>query len=1582
LSKSIHDILAELREASMDERDKGDLFERLTKRWLEVDPSYSDFFEKVWLFPEWAQEVGKPKNDTGIDLVARERETGDYWAIQCKFYAENARLDKPEIDSFFTASGKNDFNGRIIFSTTDNWTSNAEAALENQRIPVTRIRVQDLDDSAVDWSSFSLNKDNQLQLQDKKSPRPHQLVAIEAAKKHYANADRGKLIMACGTGKTYTSLQIAEEMVPDGGTMLFLVPSIALLSQTLKEWKRESKRKITAYAVCSDSKIGKRKDDEDIQVPDLAYPATTNTDRLAWHFKHNRERKDGFTVIFSTYQSIQVVAEAQGAGVPDFDLIVCDEAHRTTGVTLAESDESSFVRVHDNHFIAGKKRLYMTATPRIYAEQSKTKAKEAEATLASMDDEKIYGEEFHRLNFGQAVSAGLLSDYKVLVLAVSEDHVSRQLQKLLTKDGELDLDDVTKIVGCYNGLRKHSSNDSDFLVDKQPMKTAVAFARSIRDSKKLAELFGVVTRELNVSEGDKKPLIAQVEHVDGTFNVLARNNKLDWLKDKSTQNTVRILSNARCLSEGVDVPALDAVLFLNARDSQVDVVQSVGRVMRKAEGKEYGYVILPITVPLGKTAEEALADNNRYKVVWQVLQALRSHDERFNAMVNKIELNGDTDERLKIIGVGGESDESETSDSAAKETAQMFDFFLDDWKDAILAKIVQKVGERTYWENWAKDVATIASDNISRITALLDDADAGVSREFEKFLQGLRNNLNPHVSEADAIEMLAQHLITKPVFEALFEGYEFTKLNPVSVAMQSMVDILQKQSLDFDTARLADFYTSVRARAEGITDGAAKQKIVKELYEKFFKLAFSSTSERLGIVYTPNEVVDFILHSADHALKSEFGTSLSDRDVHILDPFTGTGTFIVRLLQSGLIKPEDLRSKYKHELHANELVLLAYYVAAINIEETYHSMVKGDYESFDGIVLTDTFQMHEADDKDEIEGLEVFPENNVRVLAQKTKPIRVIVGNPPYSAGQSSANDNNANANYPTLDKRITETYAARTSAQNKNNLYDSYIRSIRWASDRIGEKGLISFVTNNGYIDSNTAAGMRKTLIEEFSTIYIVNYRGNSRNSGETAKREGGNIFNIRVGVATVVLVKNPDSDSIGKINYFEFDDYMTAEQKLARTRELVSIENVPWTQIHPNGEGDWINQRSTSFSKFPPIGTKDKAEKNLLKLFATYTAGLKSNRDAWAYNFSKTQAEKNMTAMVDFYNSQVVDSLEAKARGIGWSRSNDSKKISWDVPMGSELERGRLISSDAWSLRLAAYRPFTKQWLAFGRAVNNSVHLLPKVFPDSASGNFGFYCVGMGSTVPFSVLMTDAIPDFHLTGAGSGGQFFPRYSFDEVDAEPTLLAGIEERGTRDNITDEALADYQKTFGPRVSKDDIFYYIYGLLHSGEYRSAFDADLRKMLPRIPKSANFDAFSKAGRELAALHLNYESLPPFDLEVSEHVGATRVQKMQFGKSGKTHDKSRLILNDSVVISGIPLLAHEYKVGSKSPLEWLVDRYQVKTNEDSGLTNDPNTLIDESGEPDVLVILARRLVTLSVQSAEIIKSLPKLEPLDVSK
>ena len=1667
------------------QRGKGTAFERLVRQFLLTDPRHAERFDEVWMWSDWPERGARP--DRGIDLVARERETGELCAVQCKFYdPDTGVITKGDVDSFLAESGTGEFTSRLFVSTTEHWNSAAEETVSRQAIPVSRVGLEDLFNSTIDWDSFSLETPEVMVRTGGKSLREHQKRALDAVTTGMSTTDRGKLIMACGTGKTFTSLRIAEAMAGPGGRVLFLVPSIALLSQTLMEWSAESEVPLRSFAVCSDTKVGKGRKrtslSEDISVVDLAIPATTDGAALAYRLTRRPAPVNGtapMTVVFSTYQSIDAVAQAQELGAPGFDLVICDEAHRTTGATVAGTDESAFVRVHNDDYIHASKRLYMTATPRIYDDSTKARAGQKNAILASMDDVETYGEELFRLGFGEAVSRSLLTDYKVLVLTVSEDQIADQMQSSLAQDGQLTLDDAARIVGCWNALAKRSVDTADYGKDIQPMRTAVAFARDIKTSKRFASSFRNVAEDYRLTLTDEPEVpelpddadgvdsdtpsqkrlgSVEVRHVDGSMNIMERTSLLSWLsgdlgapaptrqassasESEETSVSCRILSNARCLSEGVDVPALDAVMFLSPRKSQVDIVQSVGRVMRLAPGKQYGYIILPVAIPSGMSPEDVLSDNDTFRVVWEVLQALRAHDERFDAMVNKIDLNQSKPDKIAIIDpFGAAADDSDSSSTPAHQQAAFDLGALGKWREAIYARLVQKVGSRRYWEQWAKDVAAIAARHRKRLAKRVQDPE--VAGEFEHFLAALRANLNDSITSESAIDMLSQHLVTKPVFDAVFDGYDFAAENPVAQVMGRMLRVLDGSNLEAETEELEGFYESVRERCAGIDNAAGKQRVITELYERFFSLAFSKTAKSLGIVYTPVQIVDFILRSVDWLARTHLRRGITDEGVHVLDPFTGTGTFIVRLLQSGLISKADLARKYAGELHANEILLLAYYIAAANIEVTYRDLMRSDappaggeesdpaqagYTPFDGIVLADTFQMTEDGD---MLDQSMFVANNDRAAAQLgLKSIQVVVGNPPYSVGQESANDNNANQHYPSLDAKIETTYAARSTGTNKNSLYDSYLRAIRWASDRVGEAGVIGFVTNGGFIDGNTADGVRLTLAEEFSHLYVYNLRGNQRTAGELSRREGGKVFDSgsRATVAVTFLVKDPAHEGPATLHYRDIGDYLSREDKL-RIVEESQIDTLEWETLTPNAQGDWINQRDPSYESWQSIG------EGQAPVFASYSRGAETGRDAWVYNFSLPGLRDSAQRLIETYNEERERVHRTRAADLKAGVkvrdlvTNDETRIKWTRDLYKSLEKNRAITYDAGATYCGLYRPFCKQWLNASDGIIYLPAVLHRYFPTPGHDNVGFYLVGQGSDVPFSTVMTDAAPNLHVTGAGSGGQFFPRWTWEPVGGRHDADSGMldlsggeyaEESSTAvgqegevlggyrrvDNITDATLRSYQAAYGPEVTKDDVFYYVYALLHSPEYRTRYGADLKKSLPHIPLVASredFVAFTAVGRGLADLHLDYESVKPtplslvvdgqdvpWDLRETISPSLLHVEKMRYARvrrDGKLeNDKTSIVYNEHVTISGIPAQAQDYLLGSRSGLDWLLDRYRVSTHKASGIVNDPNDWMAEgagggptaSAQPHYLLDLIARITTVSVRTQQIVTSLP---PLDV--
>lgn len=1598
-------LLDDMRNSSQSKREQGTKFEKLMQKVFKTSPLYAEMYDKVWL---WSEFPYADTNDIGIDIVVKKCDKDEYTAIQCKFYDDNNPISKGDVDTFLSASGKAFYIGdkeyryseRIIVSTNDKWSSNAESTIVGQFPPVTRIRVQDLQECGIDWNSFTLDNIASMQKSPKKIPRQHQVEAIQAVIEGLKTVNRGKLIMACGTGKTFTSLKIAENQTRGTGNVLFLVPSISLLNQTLLEWSAQCSYEYRVFAVCSDPKASKDTDSMD-SLTDTIIPATTNVNTLMREYQ-SEKNKNVLNLFFSTYQSISVIHDFQEQSGIEFDLTICDEAHRTTGVILSgDKKESEFVRVHDEKYIKTAKRLYMTATPRVYGDSSKKKADENSIVLCSMDDISLYGEEFYRLGFAQAVKLGLLSDYKVIVLAVDEEYAVRTCQKQITdKASELTLDDSVKIIGCLNGLSKKtifSGDESYFANDPLPMKTAVAFSSKIADSKQFVKLVQEVQSNLQ----DDSLIHAELQHVDGKQNATERKHHIEWLKEPTTEGTCRILSNARCLSEGIDVPALDAVIFLNPRKSMVDIIQSVGRVMRKADGKQYGYIILPIGIPAGVAPEEALnKDTQKYKVVWEVLQALRSHDDRFNDTINKIDLNKNKPKQINVIGVGygeGDSDSENFSDSNENQLAFALDFGkLSQWKDEIYAKIVKKCGTRQYWELWAKDIAEIATRHIQEINILLENPE--IAEKFAVFLKALQMNLNSSIQQSDAVEMLAEHMITKPVFDALFEGYEFVKYNPVSQMMEEMLAVLNEKALDKEQETLDKFYASVRERAKGIDNADGKQRIIIELYEQFFKNALPKQVAKLGIVYTPVEVVDFIIRSVDTVLKECFDKSLNSRDVHILDPFTGTGTFIVRLLRSGLIDIDNLLYKYTNEIHANEIVLLAYYIATINIEETFHDLMKStEYTPFNGIVLTDTFAMTEREELENttLEGFSMFEENSARAKKQLSAPITVIIGNPPYSMGQKSINDNNQNTYYPNLDSRITESYGNKSTATTTRAVYDSYVKAFRWSADRIGDNGIVGFVSNGSYLDSVAMDGFRQCLLEDFTHVYVFNLRGNARTQGEQRRKEKGNVFGegTRTPVAITILIKRSGVSNDGFIHYHDIGDYLTREEKLNIVAEFGSISGIEWEQITPNENNDWINQRNQDFSKHILLG--DKKNPDSLSIFSdNYAMGFRTDRDAWLYGFNPETAKSHAESMIAVYNTErkrcftevekrkkdgtLQPDKKAVSEFLAEFRNNDPTKISWtDRLVGAFNNNEEIQFSD--ETRLVLYRPFCKRYCSYNKRLIERISKWENIYPDSQYENLAICISGAGGKKGFSVIMSDCIEERNLLASS---QAFPLYFYEErkeTDLQLSLFADETDTQTkytrRDAITDEALQAFRKVYGEEITKEDIFYYIYAVLQSKGYISAYQDNLSKEMPRIPFLKGFSEYVRIGKALADVHLHYEKpVNPSEIGLTIEIGKEdyTIQQMKFPKNGKTTLKDTIIFNEHIKISGIPDRVYDYIINGKSAVEWIMERYAVTTDKASGITDNPNDYGDEKYIFNLLI----SVMSVSLKTLELIDSMPEYE------
>ena len=1560
---SFDSLVQQINELAETQRDRGTYFEYLARAYFQNEPTYQNEFKNIWMLADVPEKHGIPKTDIGVDLVA-ETFTGELVAIQAKFY--DRAIQKSNIDSFLSELGKNYYKSGIIVASTDKWGKNAEKALAD-RSDVVRIGLSDLRNSRIDWDKFSFERPDEVTVKAKKKPRYYQKEVIEKALTYFKENDRGQLIMAPGTGKTFTSLKVAEAMAKESDkeqyVVLYLVPSIQLLTQTLRGWNNDTDMTMSSMAVTSDrnaSRSSVKQDESNIQVKasDIGYPATTSPEKVLSNYRELMAKpKKELLVVFGTYQSIDVLGKAQKEGFPEFDLIIADEAHRTTGAKALGEEDSSFTKVHSNSNVKGYKRLYQTATPKLYGTEARKKAESNSIVVSSMDDENLYGKVFYRLGFGDAISHDILTDYKLMVLAVDETIVQKDMQKSLSDpENGLNIDDVGRIIGVWNGMIKRESFTDK--VSGEPMKRAIAFSRTIKDSQRLSEQFENVVNDYLDSD---KGYSVNVRHVDGSMNALQKNEALDWLaSDDIPEDSARILSNVRFLTEGIDVPNLDAIVFLSPRKSQVDIVQAVGRIIRKSEGKEYGYIILPIVVPAGETPETILDNNKSYDVVWQVLNALRSVDERFEATVNKLELNKKKPKNIQVIGVGGAPDDPTLHANGDYEEQPFKPYQTElelEWEaveGAIYGKIVQKVGDRRYLEDWSKDVAEIARRHIQGIEIILkQNQESKVA--FDKFLRSLQHNINESINQDQAIEMLAQHLITLPIFDTLFGEYGFVNNNPVSSAMEQIIEELSQYGFEKEQKELQPFYDSVRLRAEGIDNAQAKQKIIITLYDKFFSTGFKSTTERLGIVFTPVEVVVFIVKSVDVVLRKHFGKTLASENVHILDPFTGTGTFITRtlhylksLMDNGEITFDDILRKYTQELHANEIVLLSYYIAAINIEAVFDE-INGDepYEPFEGIVLTDTFESTETEDTLDDS---FFGTNDKRLKRQQEKPITAIIGNPPYSFGQKDGNDDNQNVSYPKLEQTILSSYVQSSKAGMVGGMYDTYVKALRWATNRLEQDGVVAFVTNGSFIDSQSADGLRASLYDEFNHLYIFNLRGNALGQGDIRKKEGGNVFGggTRTTVAVSILVKN-DSDS-HELHYHDIGDYLTKKEKLSLISDFEDISQLNWQKIIPDENNDWINRRDSNYLKYAPISGQNNSP------FILSTIGVNSGRDTWVIGFSKEKILSNSKKLIDKYNEEVKINRVKNNKPMNFN----PMETNWSRKLLRLYSNGEFLEFNPTRITQELYRPFTKKWLMYDR---NIVENPGKFYSKWGESNLAIYITGGGTQKPFSVLISNIILDKQTLGNGKGLMRFDN----EVDE--TLLFQ-----SNDNMN--------QTFADKLglNLDETFAYIYGLLNSREYQEKYANDLKKDLARIPIVKNKEKYVEVGQKLMDLHLNYEEVPVYEgVDITPFVNPSyKVTKMRFAKkrdeNGKlVNDSSAIVFNSDITISNIPEKAYEYVVNGRSAIEWIIDQYQVKTDKKSGITDDPN---DYSDDEKYIFNLLLRIINVSVQTVDLINSLPNFE------
>ncbi len=912
------------------------------------------------------------------------------------------------------------------------------------------------------------------------------------------------------------------------------------------------------------------------------------------------------------------------------------------------------------------------------------------------------------------------------------------------------------------------------------------------------------------------------------------------------------------MSEGVDVPALDSIVFFDGKSAMVDIIQAVGRVMRKAKHKKRGYIILPIALEESeiKNLDEAV-NNTNFKNIWKVIKALRSHDP---SLVDEATFR----EKIKIFGSDdngndetNQGDEEPTKDKTKQDPKQaqktLFDaILLQDLANAVYNVMPTKLGDRNYWENFTKKTGNIARTLNSRLKDIFEKN----PEIFCGFLDSLKGNIHSNIKEDEALDMITSHIITKPIFDAIFGD---NIKNPISKALDKMVEKLSTLGLQGETKDLKNLYESVKTEAMHAKSQKSQQELIKNLYNTFFKVAFRKQSEKLGIVYTPIEVVDFILRATNGILKKHFNTDFNDKNITIFDPFTGTGSFIARLLskENGLISDEALKEKFLNNLFAFDIVLLAYYIALINITQAAQNR-DGSLKTFKNIALTDSLDFYEEkNDKGVFDLFKDLEENKEIKDTIEKQNIRVIIGNPPYSAGAKSQNDNNQNLSHKKLEKRVYEKYGKNSTSRSVGaTTRDTLIQSIYMASELLKDKGVLGFVVNGGFIDSKSGDGFRKSVAKDFAHLYVLNLRGNARTS---FKKEGGKIFDSRsrATIAIIFFVKDASVKN-SAIHYYDIGDYLKREDKLNRIANFTDLDAIPFETITPNNKGDWINQREDGFEKLIPL-KRDKKRQNP-SVFDINSNGVTTGRDPWVYNFSPDALMQNVQKCIDAYNADLKcfnahfrEAFKQRTKGVKSDQlykqlndqeiTTDKTKIAWTRTLKQEFIKNKnLQESHEKCIRLAMYRPFNKQWLYFDKNLHEEQYQLPKIFPNKDAQNVVIN-TGVGSGKDFSALVSDCISDYSLI---SPNQAYPLYYYDGLGNRHYAISGYALNLFRKHYKDNLIAE-----------EEIFYYIYAILHHKGYLEKYKNSLTKEDPRIALSEDFKELSILGKELAKLHLNYES-----------------------------------------------------------------------------------------------------------------------------
>jgi len=1515
---------------SMQNVEKGRLLEVATKLYLEKQGF------RAYLWQEWASQKGLPLQDTGIDLVAEK--DGELYAVQCKNW--DRAVSWRDVGTFLGSLLRRDLNFKGGFLVAKSVSKEVEREIERLGKTIIPLSVDDLSEY-LDQAKALL--EGKPLIKEKKQLRPYQEQAVQSVLEGFKSRDRGKLIMPPGTGKTLVALRIAESF-GEGKLILFLCPSIALLDQSIKAWFKDSELLINAYAVVSDRGVGR--DDELNRRSLLSFPATTSAEELLGAF---RLEQDKLNVIFSTYQSLDVIKEAQQKGLPEFDLIICDEAHRTAGVSKRE--ETNFKLVHSNEHIKGKKRLYMTATPKVFDVGKEERERIEEENLVKifdMSDEEIFGPTFFEYSFRRAIEEGYLSPYRIVVMTVDKKEVQEKLYHYLMSKDRLSIDDTTKLVGLGKLIKGEVHNEDGTPLNLS-IKRGIVFVNRVKTSKQVAENFEAVFREYF---GTQSP--ADIQHIDGNMPVFEKRRKINWLREGGEKS--HILTNAKVLTEGIDVPALDFVAFFDPKESVVDIIQALGRVVRKAENKEFGLVFIPLVVSTDKGNIDEQIERTSYKTLWQVLNAAASLDSAFQSQIRVILI----EDGNRTREIDPNRDNVIILDRGNTQTS-----LFEPIRKYLSTKIVRsfRLGS-IFLRDWAQETAKTAKDLKDHIQIALEK-DPTFRQKFEELRKALTTLLNESISDQDAINLIVQYILTKPIFDAVFEHK-----NQADEILATIFEYF-KHFLQNNIRELDRFYEQVQAKASGLRNEEERQEFLRHLYTNFFSVAFKETTDEVGIAYTPVDLVSFIVKFVNYLTQKHFGKTLDDEGVVILEPFAGMGTFISIAIEN--MEPQKLEEKLKRkEIWANEILLLPYMAMVKNIESTI-ARKTGKHLSFETALWTDSFSLMEKLYEKQAPKLPmIIPEKFKELIdAQLKAKVNVIISNPPWRAKRENENVGRRNVEYRNLRMRIEQTYAKyskQLGTTNVNSLYDTYIQALRMASDRI-EEGVIGFVLNNGWLKGLAGRGVRKALSEEFAEVYVYDLKGDARKSGEEWRRQGDKIFDnqSRAGVCLLFLVKRKDKKGLAKIFYKAVKDYAKKEEKFAELRECEEKpDQIEWQEIKPNQKHDWIDQGVEEFESFVKLDEV---------IFNTSSSALKTNRDAYAYNFSRDELKKHMERLIGTLNEHLerVWAGEITEDNVEEKIERDQRKIKWDSTLRNWLfrlrERQRFQDERVFP---AFYRPFVPMQVYFDKVFNAGTYLLPSIFPTPDAENLAIVVSGRGADW-FDASITDRIVDVNFM---TPTFIFPLYTYTEV---KTLYGAVSQK--QYNIPDQALRLFQKALNdPNITKEDIFFYVFGVLSTPSYVERFRNNLSKELPRVPILDSFWEISKLGRELAGLQLAYQRyvwtvvMKEERANLPEYAGLTviadenalneYVERVRLDKENR-----EITINGKVKVQGIPEFAFECKVGNYPPIRWVSEYLVREEDKETGIVWDPRIKVEE------FVDIVKKLIAFSERCLEIKEQLKEV-------